>query len=242
MTDQISWTLIRNPRASSGKGEKKWPKIKSLLQESGIAFEEHVTTRPEHAMELAEAAARAGKRHFIAVGGDGTVNEVVNGMLRVEDVDAEAFLLGQIPVGTGNDWGKTVGIPKKMQAAVAQFKAPPVYVQDVGEVEYEDEGQMTRRFFVNIAGMGYDAFVGQDINARKARGQASIMGYVSGLLSCLMKYNAQPTTILVDEKAHAAAIIIANTDAEAEDGALGMGFFVDKNGGWLGIVFHQAGQ
>lgn len=194
------WMLIRNPKSSSGKGEKRWPKIKAELQKQDIVYEDHVTERPGHATELVREKIREGARRFIAVGGDGTVNEVANGILGQDEVDSMEFMLGQIAVGTGNDWGRTTGIPKKFNEAIALLKNPPEFVQDVGLVRWQENGKDLQRYFLNMAGMGYDAFVGLVANEQKAKGKGGIMGYVSALLSCLMKFHALPTSFDVDGK------------------------------------------
>ena len=98
-----TWTVIVNPKASSGKCAKHWPQIEELLEQSGIAREVFFTEYAGHAIELARNAVVGGARRLLAVGGDGTVNEVANGLFTQDVVDTTEVLLGQIPVGTGND-------------------------------------------------------------------------------------------------------------------------------------------
>lgn len=118
----IQWTIIRNPKASGGKGARKWPAIEAALQAAGLSYEAFETQHPQHAIQLTQEAIARGRRHFVAVGGDGTANEVANGILGQSEVPPLDICMGLIPIGTGNDWGRTVGIPSKLKAAVAQLK------------------------------------------------------------------------------------------------------------------------
>lgn len=193
-----TWSVILNPKASSGKCAKHWPQIKDLLEKHGLDFEVHRTEYPQHAIELAREAVKGGSRQLLAVGGDGTVNEVVNGLFTQDSVDTTEVVISQIPVGTGNDWGRTVGIPKSYEDAVKALKEGKTIVQDIGYVDFSDEGNKVRRYFANIGGMGFQAFVGIIANERKAEGKGGIMGYVNALVSSLIKYKALPARYYVD--------------------------------------------
>lgn len=197
---EVNWTVIRNPKAASGKGSSHWPRIQALLKVKGITYTEVVTQHPGHAMELAREAIAGGARHLLAVGGDGTVNEVANGILTQTTVDTNAVTLGQIPVGSGKDWGRTMGIPSKYADAIEVLKQGKTIVQDVGVVNFEKDGQAQRRYYVNIAGMGFDAFVGEIANQKKAAGKGGILAYVGALITALRQYKALPASITVDGK------------------------------------------
>ena len=197
----ITWTVIHNPKASSGKGAKKWPGIAVLLREAGISFTAVETARPGHAISITQDAIRQGARHFIAVGGDGTANEVANGILSQTEVDSRDIRLAQIPIGTGNDWGRTVGIPAQVKAAIDLLKSAPEIVQDVGLVQWEENGQARKRYFINIAGIGYDAYVGKVANERKAAGKGGLLGYFGAVVSCLFQYKAPEITFSLDGEA-----------------------------------------
>ena len=85
--------------------------IAGLLAQAGISYDLHVTEYAGHAITLTRDAVLAGSRYFVAVGGDGTVNEVLNGILGQAQVPSQEVVMTQIPIGTGNDWRRTVGIP-----------------------------------------------------------------------------------------------------------------------------------
>lgn len=194
------WFLIRNPSASSGKGEKHWPRIQQMLEQAGISFTENATIEPGHATALCVEAISNGARFILALGGDGTINEVANGILSQDVVPSKDITLAQIPIGTGNDWGRTLGIPKDYSKAIAAVQGGKTILQDVGKVHFQEGNSPTERFFVNIAGMGFDAEVGKVANKKKAEGKGGITGYVSTLVHCLRHHKAQALTFSIDGK------------------------------------------
>lgn len=197
----MNWTIIHNPTASSGKSAKRWPEIKALLEQLGIGYEYHATQGPGHATHLAAQAIQGGARRLVAIGGDGTANEVANGIFQQTEVPTTDILLAQIPVGTGNDWGRTIGIPRKWPEAVRALQSDKSILQDVGIVDHASTGKPQRHYFVNIGGMGFDAFVGITANEKKAQGKGGVMGYVSALISSLLKWKARPLSYNVDGEA-----------------------------------------
>jgi YegS/Rv2252/BmrU family lipid kinase len=194
----MKWTIIRNPNASSGKGVTFWPRIREILLDSGIEFEDFRTDYCGHATELTRAAISKGSRFIAAMGGDGTVNEVANGILGQSYCDSKEILFTQIPIGTGNDWSRTMMISKKLNEICTHFKTGKERLQDVGLISWTENNKEQQRYFVNMAGMGFDAYVGKIANEKKAAGKAGIMGYVSTLLSCLFFYKAQPVSLKYD--------------------------------------------
>lgn len=194
----IHWTIIHNPRACSGKGAKVWPTVERMLAQAGISYTHHATTHPRHAIALTRAAVLAGSRHFVAMGGDGTMNEVLNGIFGQSEVPTDQIVMTQIPIGTGNDWRRTLGIPKRHADCIALLAAPAERLQDVGVVDWVEDGTPHRRFFANVAGMGFEAFAGQKANAQKAAGKGGPLGYYPALVSCLAKYKAIESAFVID--------------------------------------------
>src|SRR5512136_1314866 len=111
--------VIANPAASRGRGAKLIPSVEQQLCAAGIEFELHRTEAPWHAADLAQAAYQAGHRTLVAVGGDGTTNEVVNGLLRAAGAaqPGPVATLGVIPIGSGNDFYYPFGLPKSLNEA-----------------------------------------------------------------------------------------------------------------------------
>jgi YegS/Rv2252/BmrU family lipid kinase len=223
--------LIVNPSAGAGKTARKWPHIRDLLHSIGLSFEHDLTEAPGHARELARYAAEGGYGLVVSVGGDGTLNEVVNGL---NDAGALADIrLGIIDTGTGGDYIRTVGIPLTYQEACHRLLNPQRFSADVGVVEYSCDGRMAKRLFVNFAGLGFDAEIVKATTQRlKAlKGTAS---YLAGLLSALLFYRNKSVTMAVDGEAVESKIctvlvsngkyggggMLAAPDADLSDGLL----------------------
>jgi len=194
------WYIIVNPNAGSRKIKRDWPEISSLLVEAGLNFDFAFTKGQLHAIELVKTAIITGERNFVAVGGDGTFNEVANGIFSQNEVNQDEFTLAAIPVGTGNDWGRMFGIPADYKKAIAIITKEESFVQDVGIVEYQDEDYRKQRYFINIAGMGFDALVAKKTNKQKDAGKAGAFTYFANLLTSLFEYKPGQVFLEVDGK------------------------------------------
>lgn len=193
------WMAIVNPHAGTGKGEKDWGKIYDLLYKSGIKFEFVFTKHREHAVALTTKFIKKGYRKFMVIGGDGTLNEVVNGFFMQKNVPVDELLLGMIPVGTGNDWCRTFDIPFKYKKAVKLIRDGNIFIQDVGKVSFYSSSTLKRRYFINVAGMGYDAVVAAKTNKDKEHGKGGTLTYLKNLISSLLFYKYSDTEIKIKE-------------------------------------------
>ena len=217
----IEWQVILNPHAGGGKGAHDKIKIGQLLKDSGLQFRLSISEYPRHAIEIARELVAGGATHLIVAGGDGTLNEVVNGIFLAENKSQQEITLGMLPVGTGNDWIKTFGIPDHYQQAIDLIKANNTVKQDVGEITCQMEGQTTKRYFVNIAGFGFDALVAKNANILKAKGITGIRVYIQSLLSGYLNYNSSASQLTID-----GAVLNANLFSAS----IGLGKF---NGGGM---------
>ena len=178
-------SVIVNPAAGAGKTITKWPQIKHTLNDVGLHFKDSVTEAPGHAVELAKSAAKEGCDMVIAVGGDGTLNEVVNGLYEAGSLND--VMLGIVSTGTGADYVRTVGTPTDYEKACRCFVKPKRLVTDIGVVEYVKNNAFIKRAFVNFAGIGFDAeIVKATTQSYKALG--SVPAYIMGMLSTLLVY------------------------------------------------------
>ena len=115
------WFVIVNPVAGGGRGLDHFPLISKLLRDAGIQTEPVFTEHKFHATELTVSAVKQGFRRIIAVGGDGTLHEVVNGLFIQQTVDPREVLLAVVAVGAGNDWIRTFGVPnRRMRSALSR--------------------------------------------------------------------------------------------------------------------------
>ncbi len=199
MTDKTDiWYIIINPNAGKRRGSKDWLLIARLLGEAGIGFESIFTEHKHHAIDLTCNAIARGWRRFVVVGGDGTMNEVVNGILQQEEVTPSEITLGMISIGTGNDWARMFGIPFGYAEAVETLARERIFLQDAGIVRYYQHGLRYKRYFINIAGLGFDAVVVQKANLRKDKGKSGMMVYLRTLFTALASYRHTRTTLNVD--------------------------------------------
>lgn len=112
------WMVIVNPNAGRHKIDKDWDIINDLLIKAKIDFQNAFTEFKEHAIKLSYESIEKGFRKFIVVGGDGTLNEVVNGIFTQNKIPSSDFLVAMIPVGTGNDWCRMFNVPFKYNEAI----------------------------------------------------------------------------------------------------------------------------
>lgn len=187
--------LIVNPVAGAGRTAKKWPQVMGLLQSAGLRFEHDLTEAPGHARELAKLAAKKGYELVVTVGGDGTINEVVNGLYDAGNM--ADVMLGIICTGTGSDYIRTIGIPQAYQEACLCLKSPSKFAVDVGVVEYFSDNQMVKRLFVNFAGLGFDAEIVK-VTTQKYKTLNSTASYLAGLFTALLHYRNKQVTIILD--------------------------------------------
>lgn len=193
-----TWYVILNPHAGSGKGLKDKDKIIQIIRNSGLKFFLRISEYPGHAVELAKNLANEGAVNFIVAGGDGTLNEVVNGFFNGRGSVPENIVIGMIPVGTGNDWIKTFGIPDNYEEAMKIIMKGRKVTQDAGELTYYKDNREIKRYFLNIAGIGFDGLVTSKANKLKAKGVTGFKVYARSLFSSYLHFKAKKTLIEID--------------------------------------------
>jgi len=195
----MEWFVIVNPNAGKRKGEKDWLEIAAQLTAAGIEYASVFTEHRGHAVMLTRKYVENGYRNIIVVGGDGTLNEVVNGIFTQAHVPSEKITLAMIPVGTGNDWCRMFNIPGDYKQAIKLITKRKIFTQDTGTIKYiSSEGEEKTRYFINMAGMGFDALVAKKTNKQKDLGKSNPMSYVVNILSSLFVYTSTKVTILLD--------------------------------------------
>jgi YegS/Rv2252/BmrU family lipid kinase len=199
-TKAEKWFVVVNPNAGNRKIKRDWKKIGDLLEQSNLNYDHAFTRGALDAIDITKNAILQGFRKFISVGGDGTFNEVVNGLFMQQTIDIDEFTVAIIPVGTGNDWGRMFGIPNDYRKAIEVISAGETFIQDVGRISYFVDEKMQSRYFVNIAGMGFDALVAQKTNKQKAEGKGNALAYFYNLFTGLFEYKPAVTDFYVDGK------------------------------------------
>lgn len=176
--------VILNPYAGHWAGERLAPDIVAALRAAGVRHDLVATEGPGHAIELARRAREEGYEVIVAAGGDGTVNEVVNGLALAARAEASGALgtLGIIPIGTGNDFAEMAGIPLDVRKAAQRLAQ--------GRTRLIDVGRVNDRYFSNECGIGFEAQVA--IEAQRLKRLRRFLVYLVAVFRALFRYR-QPT-------------------------------------------------
>ncbi|MDD5190135.1 MAG: diacylglycerol kinase family lipid kinase [Dehalococcoidales bacterium] len=184
--------LIVNPAAGAGKTARHWPEISSLLKQIGMKFEHDITEAPGHAIELVKSAVGKGYKLIVSVGGDGTINEVVNGLYITGGLNDVA--MGIIGTGTGGDYIRTIGVPRDYVRACERLMHPSELTVDLGMVEY---GKDKKRLFANFGGLGFDAEIVRATTI-KYKSLGGLPAYLMGMLTTLVSYHNPEMSLELD--------------------------------------------
>ena len=153
------WHILLNLNANEKKSEPKWQPIATKLQSLGIRYELHRLSQPGDGIATAKSLCESGIRHIVAAGGDGTINEVVNGIF-TSGVNTKEVFLAVLPMGRGNDWIRTHQYPQTPEETIDLWIEGRFMQHDIGLVtSTTPDKQTAERYFINIAGFGFDADV-----------------------------------------------------------------------------------
>lgn len=194
------WLVVLNPNAGGLLAQREWPAIKKELLNEDFQFEMVKTKCRLDAIQIVKNKISKGFRKIIAIGGDGTLHEVVNGIMQQNVIPPNEILLALISVGTGNDWIKTHLISSDFKEAIQQIKLGKTMNQDVGRVTFKnDEENKETRYFVNSVGIGFDARVVKYIQPKKTKGKSKKSDYMKGLIRSLFSNKNIQSLIHLDE-------------------------------------------
>lgn len=208
------WFTIVNLHAGSGKTVSIWRKAEILLAEAGIPYDNKYTDCKYHATEIAFQAASEGYRKFIAVGGDGTIHEVLEGIMKYVcgtesvSVSVSDFSIAVIPIGSGNDWIRIHGINRNLERTIELIRNESLVRQDVVRVSVFDPvaepeqllsaEPVRTSYMVNIGGVGFDARVCERVNEQKLEGKKGKLLYINSLLYNLFHFKPFSATVFCD--------------------------------------------
>jgi diacylglycerol kinase (ATP) len=179
------WLAIVNPSSGLAGSRHNWGGIESALRAAQVPLQVVCTRQPHEGESIARRAVQQGRRKLIAAGGDGSVNDVVNGVMSAGLADTREVTLAVAPTGTGNDWARSLGIGRNPADVAAAISAGRTMLHDVGILDLPGSGQR-RRWFINVAGAGYDAHM----TARLPRPIPSALTYLRVAISGLASYRA----------------------------------------------------
>jgi YegS/Rv2252/BmrU family lipid kinase len=174
--------LIVNLIAGQGHCKEIFPQVKAELDRRGLDYDLHFTNEPLEAIDVAQMVIEAGFTHIVAMGGDGTINEVANGILNSKS----SYPLGVIPAGNGNDFVRMTGIPADPMRAIDTLVSGKERTIDLGHVVGE-------RYFVNGLGIGIDAQVARDVlKMERLRGTVA---YLYAAIKEVIRFKAFPVKL-----------------------------------------------
>ena len=210
------WYAVVNPNAGSGKTVSEWPKASKILSDNRIDFEYKTTWKMGAAVEITMKACAEGYRKFLAVGGDGTVHEVLEGIAKYVRISAVAktldkesqkvalddFTLAVMPIGSGNDWIKTLEIPKDFNKVAELMKRDSTGRQDVFCLSLRDDNtsRNLESFMANVGGVGFDANVCKKVNFEKNTGKSGKVLYLKALISNILNFKTFDCAVEADGK------------------------------------------
>lgn len=193
--DKDVWLVVINVFAASKKAGSVWKKAALMMEQASIPYKAMFTGGKDNAIAISRKAAAKGYRRFVAVGGDGTVHDVLNGIGEYIDSSSSDsrfsdFTLAVLPVGSGNDWVKSTGVPRDIKSAVDVLAAGNRQLQDVVRVSILDpldldHAPLSVSYMVNVGGVGLDARVCEIVNRKKEQGKRGKNLYVSALIYCI---------------------------------------------------------
>jgi YegS/Rv2252/BmrU family lipid kinase len=191
--------FIVNPASANGSTRRVWARIEAILRRDFAPPVVSFTDRSNHATELARKALKAGAEMVVAVGGDGTINEVVNGFFEAGALINPDAVLGVISRGTGSDFIKTLGIPKEIEAACQTLLGRTTRKCDAGRFTCLDrDGKDMERYFINIADFGIGGETVERVN-RTTKAFGGFVSFLYGVLSTLVAYEGKRVKVRVDD-------------------------------------------
>lgn len=192
--------FIVNPVSAGGSTGKKWPKIEALLRKLyAFDFELAFTERPLHAVELTREANRRGVQRIVGVGGDGTLNEILNGFFEKDVPVNPTASLGILELGTGADFAKTLGPQPTVEQAILHMNDVQPKLIDVGKAEFISfANKPDTRYFLNILDFGLGGAVVERVN-RTTKKFGGKISFLIGILATLLTFKNKSIRYRLDD-------------------------------------------
>jgi diacylglycerol kinase (ATP) len=230
MSDSHCWFIVINPASGGGSARRFWRRLRMALDGAQLEYRPADSTAAGSIAELIGTALRDGHRRFLALGGDGTFNQLVNGLASQDAVPLAQCLAGVAALGTGNDWARAMRVPDDPEFLVRQMARGAGREVDLG-VAVDASGR--RRYFHNVAGAGLDAEV---VRRAPGRGPRSL-AYLAGIARTLTGFRAPQFSITTDgrERSGKFLLVLAANGPRCGGGMqLTPGARLDD--GWLDLV------
>jgi YegS/Rv2252/BmrU family lipid kinase len=186
--------VIVNPRSGGGLNEKRWAAVVGAISDGMGVFDTRFTEAPGHARTLAHEEAKRGRKLVVALGGDGTISEVADGLVAAGG-ETE---MGIIPRGTGGDFRRSLGIENELFSAAEHVRKSKARQVDVGRVTFTThDGSQDSRHFLNVTSVGFSSVVARRANqgSKRLGGRVS---FLSAVVSSLLSYDNAEVNVSVD--------------------------------------------
>ena len=221
------WFIIANGLSNSGKTVSFLEGVIKKLQDEKIQYNLNLTAKSGDEINLVKKAASIGCNKILAIGGDGTVQKVVAGIILQKSISLEKMTFALIPSGTGNDWAKSKNIPSNLTGCIRVLKSGKINTQDVGAAIITGNNKKKIRYFVTYSGVGFDSFMLSRIDKYKR------LGKLSYLVCAIMNF-AKFQNIAVK-------IVTSKTEIETSVFLLGVGI-CKFTGGGMQLIKNPAGN
>jgi YegS/Rv2252/BmrU family lipid kinase len=201
---------IVNPASRSGATGRCWDRIEPRLREALGELQVERTRTARDGERIAREAVRAGVDRLIVAGGDGTISEVVTGLLSAEL--GEYVQIGLLPLGTGGDLARTIGMPRDLDSALAAFSHGATRKLDAGRVRYLGrDGKEKTSYFLNVASFGISGLV-DDLVDRAPKALGGTISFLIGTLRSILRYQFPEVSVRVDgASVHEGPLVLAAT-------------------------------
>lgn len=230
--------VIVNPASANGATRAAWPGISEKLASAGLSFDWVLTTKQGDATRLAREALQNGYRKIVAVGGDGTLNEVVNGFFVGDRPIADQAELGVISRGTGCDFIKTMAIPKDVESAAECLVNGKTATIDIGKVTFAAyDGSTTTRYFANVADLGLGGETVERVN-RTTKAFGGFVSFLWGMVVSLLRYKNRFVEVTIDNAPpfHARINTLAVANGRFFGGGMKIAPNADPGDGFFDVV------
>lgn len=191
------WFVIINPVSGGKYAPKLWNKMLPHMETTGISFQVAFTEYIDHAGIIVKQAVADGFQRFMIIGGDGTANDVINGIFNSTG-QPENFVVAMIPAGTGNDWVRTIGEYKNIMEIPEKLQSGKTFLQDVGLVTFQKDNATRTRYFINIAGLGFEGQVAKNLYEKGGLLKGTKLQYQLAILQSLFVYKHTRLTLTVE--------------------------------------------
>ena len=191
----MSRVFLVNPASANGSTGRRWPELARRAAALGLDGETLLSERPGHLTELAAQAVAGGATAIVAVGGDGTVHEVVDGLARTDGSDRVE--LGVIPFGTGRDFARSLRIPRRVDDALAVARSGHLRTVDLGRATYTTGTGEAVAYFANFAGAGISGAIADRAN-RTTKAFGGRLSFIWATLAVFSRWQPTEMTVEID--------------------------------------------